>query len=606
MKKLISTILALSLIFTTMAFSSLTANASSTTYDYGTMLYEENFDSALNTTVRTNPYWSLAGSVSDGALTLSSANNLVFADNKLPTANSGEKLIIDMRVKLSSVSTNSERITIYTTGAAINDSTRARAIKLHTYGSDFIANDNRSNLIATSGKSGIETTWYSVKCIYDPAVGKWDILSNGKCVAKNTSSTSSLKNAKLALIGFGANVSLDYIKVYSTKNIVSLDFDETKEEGSFYSATITKTNGNVSLTTEDGHGCLLLETPANVGTTGLELSIPSVYATTDKPYIVAEGRFKSTDGFGKTLLTLGSTAAITQPSAHQIASLRQYNDFLFIVDNENKTSKEEAKRVKTEYDYDSWVFVQIIADTTNPANVTFDVVVDGVLVQNDLVAVAQSSDNINKLTFIKTSAGASKLFVDYVNVYNATEAIVSDILYQGKTSFESGETAALSSVVKDNSATEITGKEVTYSLKESYDGVAISDGTITVADSAETGFFTVVASTQANGVEYSEEIDMRVVSSENPYKVLSSSVTNAAVSFELADVSPSGADLWTAIAVYNSDTSLKKVIVRTPSFEKHVWSDNVSLNGIAEQGDLVKVFFWNSLSQMKPYFAELD
>ena len=595
MKKFISTILALSLIFTTMAFSSLTANASSTTYDYGTLLYEEHFDGTeFNTTDKTKPYWDSAFTTSSGIATITNGATIVTFPNRL-TPTSGEQLVVDVRVQIPA------HAQIFS--MAFSTGTKETVAGFQDYNGKLISWNNGSNTLLNPFSLN---TWYELKLIYDPADGLSDVLINGKCVKTNTAcdqNNTPLANAGLRYLRFIKGASIDSIKVYSTKNVVNLDFDEVKVAGSFYSAKITKTNGNVSLTTEDGHGCLLIEQKSATNEqTSLELSIPSVYATADKPYIVAEGRFKNTGGNNTQLMALGSTAAVTRPSAHQIADVRQYNNFFYVIDN---TNQQGSIKVKENYDGDSWVFVQIIANTTNPANVTFDVVVDGVLVQNDLVAQAQSSDNINKLTFLKNTGGASKLFVDYVNVYNATEAIVSDILYQGKTAYAAGESATLTSVVKDNNGAVITGKEVTYALKESYDGVTVSGNTITVAESAETGLFTVVASTQANGVDFSKEIEMKVASEANPYKLLSSNVTNAAVSFKLVDVSPLGAPLWSAIAIYNSDRSLKTVIPCTPSFKNHVWSENKSLTGLAGEGDFIKVFFWNSLSELKPYFAEL-
>lgn len=579
-------------------------------FSYGEIYYEEGFDKPLNTTDKTRPYWSVneaGGSIAaeNGIFTLSRTENvgtteakLIFP-NLLPKPETGKKLVVESKLRFSTTSAANHFYAYMKENAAGGESAPLKGI---IYNGNAIVNNDGAAVYIKPINPG---QWYQVKYIYDPSNGTWDILTDGKCMVRGAwdNSAAGVKDKALALSSLlfqkaAANlgdISLDDLKIYSTGGAVRLGFGEHELNSGFYSSTITKTNGKIELVEEDGNKCLLVEqTSSAAETTRLDLNIPPVYAAAGHPYIVLEGRYKNTGGQNTELTMISGNAK----GSSVLTNFRSYNNFLYVTDNNNTTTK-----VQEPYSADKWYFVQFIINTSDPAKVTFDVFVNGVKKQSNVTARIPSTDCINMLTFLKSSAGPSKLFVDQMNVYNATEAIISDIEISGGVSYAPGNNGVLSAAVKDNTGANVE-KTVSFSLKEAYEGVSVSEnGEITVDAAAKPGVFTVLAQAEANGSVFTKETAVRVTSDTEPFRLLSSNVNTQAASFRLASLSAQEHGLWVWVAVYAPDKTLKAVLPCTPAFDNFIWNANVSLAGAASPDDTVKVFFWENTDTMKPYFA---
>lgn len=595
MKKIISLIMIMALTISSFVFASAEDTAPSDLY--GTVYYETDFSETLNTTDKTKPYWQLAAdaAIADGVLTVKGTSAFVFP--AVAMAPEGENIVLEANVKFNAV-TNADLGGVYMKKP--EDAKDLRNLKTHIYGQKLILNDNGSAAVTGT----IDTTaWYKIKFIYKAATGDWDVLAN---------ENASLKNHKHANSGYHTigggihrwivqnNISIDSMKIYSTKNVVQLDFDTEATNADFCKWNVTKTSADIGLTTEDGRDCLMLKQTVENEASQVDIHIPGVYGSSTNPYLVVESSFKNTGGDGTEILRISGNSN----GQHMATTLRQYGNFLYMRDPASGASA--AYKVAENVEFDKWHFVQLVFDTTNPASVTYDVYFDNKLSLENVPCVIASVDEINMITFRKANEADNTLFVDEINVYNATEAIVSSFDVTGTTSYAEGEIGSLSAQVKAIDGTTLE-KQVTYFIKDEYENVFVAtNGDVSADIGVQPGIFTVVATMEANGITYTKEVPMRVTDAASGYKLLSSSVDTSAAEFKLADLSASGATLWSAVAVYESDGSLKDIVINKPDFDGYVWNANVPLDGIAQEGDAVKVFFWESISGMKPYFASLE
>lgn len=598
MKKIISLIMIMALTISSFVFASAEDAAPSDLY--GTVYYETDF-SSLNTTDTKVPYWVITenATLNDGILTTSTTgNDAIFYFRPVAKAPAGEDIVLEMKVRFNNVSTNYVWNGLFVESNGKN----VRCIKSHIYGQKLILNDN-GNAVAIP--ASINTSaWHTIRYIYKAETGTWDVLGNGDISLIDHQHTNQGYNAiggGLSYCTFSGNVSIDSMKVYSTKNVVQLDFDKEATNANFCDYTLTNTNGKVELAIEDGRECLMIEQVNKSELTKFDLTIPGVYARTGSPYVVVESKFKITGGNNSEIQISGNPNG-----QHMITCIRNYNDFLYVRDPASGGSSKY--KVKEGFDYSSWYDVKYVIDMSDPAAVKYDVYVDNVLAAEDVPAVITNVNSVCKLSFIKPAGTnvAGKMFIDEINVYNATEAIVSSFDVTGTTSYSEGEIGSLSAQVKAIDGTTLE-KQVTYFIKDEYENVFVAtNGDVSADIGVQPGIFTVVATMEANGITYTKEVPMRVTDAVSGYKLLSSSVDTSAAEFKLADLSASGATLWSAVAVYGSDGSLKDIVINKPDFDGYVWNANVPLDGIAQEGDAVKVFFWESISGMKPYFASLE